>query len=128
MLNQHRSVLKVALSLTIRGITVQNSAAIKAHEECLYRQTAYRLLTRCLLGRSSEATICTTDTTFALYRPAKFFSTLSIRLPLRYAIKHLPWYSQFCESAEYHYYQAHKLKLFGEWSSVEHAGPPDRVV
>ncbi|MCP9783283.1 glycosyltransferase family 2 protein [Cyanobium sp. WKJ7-Wakatipu] len=128
MLNQHRSVLKVALPLTISDITLQNSAAIKAHEEGLNCQTAYRLLSRCLLGKSSEATICTTDTTLALYRPAQFFSTLSIRLPLRYAIKHLPWYTEFCASCEYHYYQAHKLNLFGEWSSVKHAGPPDHVV
>lgn len=118
MLNQHRSALKVALPLAINDITVQNSGAIKAHEQGLYRQLAYRLLTRCLLGKSSEATVCTTDTTLALYRPAPFFSTLSIRLPLRYAIKHLPWYRNFRQSTEYHYYQAHKLNLFGEWSST----------
>lgn len=128
MLVQHRSVLKVALPLAINDITVQNSAAIKAHEESLNCQTTYRLLSRCLLGKSSEATICTTDTTLSLYRPAHFFSTLSIRLPLRYAIKHLPWYAKFCASCEYHYYQAHKLNLFGEWSSVKHAGPPDHVI
>lgn len=127
MLNQHRSLLKVALPLVISDITVQNSAAIKAHEEGLNHQPAYRLLSRCLLGKSSEATICTTDTTLALYRPAQFFSTLSLRLPLRYAIKHLPWYNHFCACPEYHYYQDHKLNLFGEWSGVKHAWPPDHV-
>ena len=124
MLNQQCSVLKVALPLAINDITVQNSPAIKAHEESLHCQPAYRMLSRCLLGQSSEATVCTTDTTLALYRPAPFFSTLSIRLPLRYAIKHLPWYNDFCKSTEYHYYQAHKLNLFGEWSSIQQAPPP----
>jgi len=118
MLNQHRSVLKVALPLAISDITVQNSAVIKAHEEGLQRQRAYRLLSRCLLGQRSEATVCTTDTTLALYRPARFFSTLSIRLPLRYAIRHLPWYDEFCTTHEYKYYQAHKFDLFGEWSTL----------
>lgn len=128
MLNQHRSVLKVALPLAINDITVQNSPTIQAHEQGLHRQPAYRLLSRCLLGKRSEATVCTTDTTLALYRPARFFSTLSIRLHPAYAIRHLPWYSNFCVSSEYHYYQAHKLNLFGEWSSVKHAWPPDHAV
>lgn len=128
ILNQNRSVLKVALPLAINDITVQNSDAIKAHEQGLHRQPAYRLLTRCLLGKSSEATVCTTDTTLALYRPAPFFSTLSIRLPLRYAIRHLPWYSEFCSSTEYRYYQAHKLALFGEWSSTKRALPRNHPV
>lgn len=128
MLNQHRSVLKVALPLAINDITVQNSAAIQAHEVGLHRQPAYRLLSRYLLGQSSEATICATDTTLALYRPARFFSTLSIRLHPAYAIRHLPWYSHFCASPEYHYYQDHKLNLFGEWSSVKHDWPPDHSV
>ena len=128
MLNQHRSVLKVALPLSINEITVENSAAIKAHEVGLRRQPAYQLLTRCLLGQSSEATVCTTDTTLALYRPADFFSTLSIRLPHRYTIIHLPWYHDFCKSAEYHYYQAHKLNLFGEWSSIQQPLTPDQQV
>jgi len=118
MLNQHRSVLKVALPLAISDITVQNSAVIKAHEEGLHLQRAYRLLSRCLLGRNSQSSVCTTDTTLALYRPARFFSTLSIRLPLRYAIRHLPWYNEFCTTHEYKYYQAHKCDLFGEWSAL----------
>jgi hypothetical protein len=118
-LNQYGGILKTALPLAISDITAKNSAVIKAHEEGLNHQPAYRLLSRCLLGRSSEATICTTDTTLALYRPAQFFSTLSIRLPLRYAIKHLPWYSNFSASPEYRYYQDHKLNLFGEWSSLQ---------
>lgn len=125
MLNQQRCVLKVALPLAIGDITVHNSGAIKAHEQGLHRQPAYRLLTRCLLGQRSEARLCPTDTTLALYRPAPFFSTLSLRLPLRYAIKHLPWYRDFSESDEYHYYQAHKLNLFGEWSSIQQPQPPD---
>lgn len=125
MLNHHRSVLKVALPLAIHDITVQNRAAIQAHEQGLHRQPAYRLLTRCLLGQSSEATICATDTTLALYRPARFFSTLSIRLPLAYAIRHLPWYSDYCAAPEYKYYQAHKINLFGEWSTLHPAQPSD---
>jgi hypothetical protein len=123
MLNQHRAVLKVALPLIIDDITVQNSSVIKAHEEALRSQRGYQLLTRLLLGKSSKAVVCTTDTTFALYRPELFFSTLSIRLPLQYSIKHLPWYRDFCELSEYRYYQAHKLGLFGEWSSFQQAIP-----
>lgn len=118
VLNMHRSVLKVALPLSIDDITVQNTAAIKAHEDGLYHQQAYRLLTRILLRKSSESTICATDTTLALYRPSKVFSTLSIRLPPQYSIKHLPWYVDFCSSHEYKYYQDHKLDLYGEWSSM----------
>lgn len=128
MLNQHRSVLKVALPLAINDITVQNSPTIQAHEQGLHRQPAYRLLSRCLLGKRSEATVCTTDTTLALYRPAQLFSTLSIRLPLRYAISHLPWYIGFWQSPEYYYYQAHKLNLFGEWSSIQLPSHPDHSI
>lgn len=123
MLNNHRGVLKVALPLFTSNITVQNSAAIKAHEAGLSHHPAYRLLSRYLLGHGSGATICTTDTTLALYRPAHFFSTFSIRLSLRYGINHLPWYADFCSTPEYQYYQSHKLSLFGEWSSIQQALP-----
>jgi hypothetical protein len=123
MLNKHRSVLKVALPLAISDITVQNSHSIKLHEVALSRQPAYRLLSHFLLGPKSESLICTTDTTLALYRPSPLFSTFSIRLPLRYAITHLPWYDKFCSTPEFHYYQSHKLSLFGEWSSIQQVPP-----
>lgn len=119
MLNEHRSVLKVALPLAISNITVQNSAAIQAHEQGLYHKAAYRLLARCLLGQRSDAMICPTDTTLALYRPAQFFSTFSIRVAVRYAIGHLPWYNDFYFSQEYRYYQSHKLDIFGQWSTIQ---------
>jgi len=123
MLNRHRGVLKVALPLITSDITVQNSDVIQSHEAGLSRHPAYRLLSHFLLGHGSEARICTTDTTLALYRPARFFSTFSIRLSLRYAISHLPWYAKFCETPEYRYYQSHKLSLFGEWSSIQQVSP-----
>jgi len=117
MLNKHRALTKAALPLSVNDITVENTAAIKAHEEDLIRQWPYRLMSRCLLGKSSKSAICATDTTLALYRPGKRFSTLSIRLSSRYAIKHLPWYESFCQTMEYKYYQKHKLNIFGQWSS-----------
>ena len=99
----------------------QDRDAIRAHETALIQHTAYHWLSRLLLHDGSAAAVCPTDTTFALYRPAALFSTLSIRLSMAYAIRHLPWYRTFCNSAEYCYYQAHKLPLFGEWSSSIHA-------
>jgi hypothetical protein len=117
-LNRHGGVLKVALPLQISDITADNRDAIRAHETALIQDSAYRRLSRLLLGESPSAAVCTTDTTLALYRPSPCFSTLSIRLPPCYALKHLPWYSHFCDSAEYRYYQCHKLSLFGEWSST----------
>jgi hypothetical protein len=116
-LNDHRYVLKAALPLAIDDITVANSNAIQAHEQAIYRQPGYRLLSRLLLGKQPQAHICTTDTTLALYRPGRLFSTLSIRLSQSYSVHHLPWYHPFCQTPEYHYYQSHKLPFFGEWSS-----------
>jgi len=116
-LNDHRYVLKAALPLAIDDITVTNSNAIQDHEQAIYRQTGYRLLSRLLLGKQPQAHICTTDTTLALYRPGQLFSTFSIRLSSEYSIQHLPWYQHFCLTPEYRYYQRHKLPLFGEWSS-----------
>lgn len=121
-LNRHGGVAKAALPLQISDITADNREAIRAHETALYQGTAYRWLSRILLHGSPASVVCATDTTFALYRPAARFSTLSIRLPIAYAIQHLPWYRTFCNSAEYCYYQSHKLSLFGEWSSSIH--PP----
>jgi len=116
-LNRHGGVFKVALPLQISDITVDNCEAIRAHETGLIQNPAYRFLSRCLFRDGTSSVVCPTDTTMALYRASPFFSTLSIRLPLHYSIKHLPWYSHFCESIEYSYYQSHKLPLFGEWSS-----------
>lgn len=116
-LNRHGGVLKVALPLLISDLTVDNREAIRAHETALIQDSAYRRLSRLLLGDTESAAVCPTDTTLALYRPSPCFSTFSIRLPTCYALRHLPWYSDFCDSAEYRYYQSHKLALFGEWSS-----------
>lgn len=126
-LNRHGGVLKVALPLQISDITVDNRDAIRAHEISLIQNPAYQFLSRYLLrdSDSASAAFCPTDTTMALYRPSRFFSTLSIRLPLQYSIKHLPWYRNFCESSEYSYYQSHKLPLFGEWSSASYRAPAD---
>jgi len=95
---------------------------IVAHEQALIRHPAYRLLTALLLRRHPGRAACTTDTTLALYRPARRFSTLSVRLPAPYALRHLPWYRDFVDSEQFRYYTAHKLALFGEWSSLSPHG------
>jgi hypothetical protein len=122
-LNRQRFVLKAALPLAINDLTHPQAAAVIRHEQALHTHPAYRLLTRLFLSDHPGAVATTTDTTLALYRPARFFSTLSIRLPPRYQIKHLPWYNPYVNTLEYKYYQAHKLKLFGEWSSEPPAAP-----
>jgi hypothetical protein len=121
-LNAHRFVLKVALPLVTAQLTVPQHHQIVAHEQGLIRHPAYRLLTALLLRRHPGRAACTTDTTLALYRPARHFSTLSVRLPARYALRHLPWYREFVASEEFRYYTAHKLALFGEWSSLSANG------
>jgi hypothetical protein len=118
-LNAHRFALKAALPLITGDLTVPRCQQIVAHEQGLLRHPAYRLLTSLLLRRHPGRFACTTDTTLALYRPARHFSTLSVRLPGRYALRHLPWYREFVESGEFRYYTAHKLTLFGEWSSLQ---------
>jgi hypothetical protein len=122
-LNAHRFVLKVAPSLITDGITIAHRESVCAHEKALAQQGAYQFLTRLLLGQRPGEAVCATDTTLALYRPARFFSTLSIRLPYTYSLLHKPWYSEFCETEDFQYYQSHKLKLFGEWSSLEGSHP-----
>lgn len=117
-LNRHRFVLKAALPLAINDLTHPQAAAVIRHEQALQARPVYRFLTSLFLGDRPESVVTTTDTTLALYRPARFFSTFSIRLIPRYEIKHLPWYVSYLSTHEYKYYQAHKLKLFGEWSSV----------
>ena len=124
-LNRHGGVLKVALPLQTSDITVDNRDAIRAHETGLIQNPSYRFLSRYLLRDSALAAVCPTDTTMALYRTSPSFSTLSIRLPLRYSIKHLPWYLHFTDSSEYSYYQSHKLSLFGEWSSASLRAPTE---
>ena len=116
-LNRHRFILKAALPLAINDLTHPQTPAVIQHERSLHTHPAYRLLTRLFLADHPGAVVSTTDTTLALYRPARFFSTLSIRLPPRYQIKHLPWYNYYTNTTEYKYYQVHKLQLFGEWSS-----------
>lgn len=117
-LNRHRFALKVALPLAINDLTHPQAAAVIRHEQALDTHCAYRLLTRLFLADRPESVVTTTDTTLALYRPARFFSTFSIRLTPKYQIKHLSWYLSYISTHEYKYYQAHKLKLFGEWSSA----------
>jgi hypothetical protein len=117
-LNRHRFALKVALPLSTVQLTVAQHEQIVAHEQGLMRHPAYRLLTTLLLRRDPGSAACTTDTTLALYRPAGQFSTLSVRLPHRYAVRHLPWYREFVDTEEFRYYTTHKLALFGEWSSL----------
>jgi hypothetical protein len=118
-LNAHRFVLKASLPLRTDDITVADSERIVAHERGLMLHPAYRLLTSFLLSSDPGHFACTTDTTLSLYRPARHFSTLSVRLPVRYALCHLPWYQEFLESEEFRYYTDHKLPLFGEWSSLQ---------
>jgi hypothetical protein len=119
-LNSHRFVLKVALPLVIDDLDLShpNILRVVRHEQSLYRQSGYSLLTRLFLANHPGAAVATTDTTLALYRPMRFFSTLSIRLSFDYGIRHLPWYEDFVATSDYKYYQAHKLSLFGEWSSL----------
>lgn len=124
-LNRHRGVPKVALPLEISDITVANHAEIRAHERAISAHPAYRALSGLLLRSCPGATLCPTDTTLSLYRPGKFFTTLSIRLPQPYSLRHLPWYHMFCDSAEYAYYQSHKLALFGEWSTSPTVPEPE---
>lgn len=121
-LNAHRFALKAALPLHTGDLTVPQRPQIVAHEQALIRHPAYRLLTALLLRRHPGRAACTTDTTLALYRPARHFSTLSVRLPAPYALRHLPWYQEFVDSEQFRYYTAHKLALFGEWSSLSAHG------
>lgn len=121
-LNTHRFALKASLPLRISDITAPERARIASHEQGLIRHPAYRLLTALLLRRFPGRVACTTDTTLSLYRPARQFSTLSVRLPERFALRHLPWYSHFMQSDEFRYYASHKLPLFGEWSSLSSHG------
>ena len=115
-INCHRGVAKSSLPLQIVDIDVDNKSAIQAHELSLSQRIIYRICSCLFLGNSTSAAVCSTDTTLSLYRPSPFYSTFSIRLPLIYCIRHLPWYSEYAKSAEYKYYQAHKLSLFGDWS------------
>jgi hypothetical protein len=116
LLNNNRSVFKVGLPLSLRGLTIENSNAIKAHEISLYQSLPYRILSYFLLGTKTKARLCPTDTTLALYRPGTIFSTFSIRLSSRYSIAHLPWLASFRSTPEFQYYQRNKLSIYGEWS------------
>jgi len=115
-LNHYGCISKASLPLQVSDITVENRSVIRAHERALVHSRPYRIFSKFLLNATSSTAICTTDTTFSLYRPSMFFSTFSLRLSSCYSLKHLPWYSDFCLSQEYRYYQQHKSPLFGEWS------------
>jgi hypothetical protein len=121
-LNSHRFALKTSLPLRTGDLTVPQRAHIRAHERSLFRHPAYRLLSLLLVRRPAGQAVCTTDTTLSLYRPARCFSTLSVRLSPRYGLRHLPWYASFADSEEFRYYTTHKLSLFGEWSSLSADG------
>lgn len=121
-LNTHRFAAKTSLPLRTSDITVAQRERIVSHEQALMRHPAYRLLTTVLLWRHPGHVACTTDTTLSLYRPGRHFSTLSVRLPLPYALSHLPWYQTFIDTDEFQYYVSHKLSLFGEWSSLQAHG------
>ena len=116
-LNRHRFVSKVALPLTTVDLTVHKQDQIVNHERALLHHPAYLFITSLFLRSHPGFAVCTTDTTLALYRPARHFSTFSVRLPTGYALRHLPWYHEFVNSDEYRYYTNHKLHHFGEWSS-----------
>jgi len=115
-LNKHGGIMKSALPLRISDITTDKRVAVTAHELSVVHNRFYSFFSMLLLRHGSNAQICPTDTTLSMYRPSRFFSTFSMRLPLNYSICHLPWYSDFIETSEYKYYQSHKLPHFGEWS------------
>jgi hypothetical protein len=117
VLNQHRWTSKIALGLRTDDITVPAVEAVKHWEEQLSTRFPYNLLNTLLPRPQMPSRICTTDTTLALYRPLRAFTTLSIRLEGEYQIRHLPWYILFSETHEFAYYQAHKSSSFGHWSS-----------
>lgn len=115
-INANRGIQKSSLPLRTDDITCSDKLTIQRHEASLSLRPLYRLCSFLLLPRGSESVFCPTDTTLSLYRPNLLFSTFSIRLPMSYGVRHLPWYQTFNHLHEYHYYQDHKLSHFGEWS------------
>ena len=118
VLNTCKYSAKTSLPLAINDIDVSERIQIQDREIGVRDHFIYRLLSLLTLRNLPGCVACTTDTTLSLYRPGLWFSTLSIRLPVKYSIRHLPWYQSFVESSQFKYYVAKKLPLFGEWSSV----------
>lgn len=117
LLNHQRWTSKIALGLRTDDLTAPAVDAVRHWEQQLSRRFPYGLLNRLMKSQSVPMRICTTDTTLALYRPLRHFTTLAIRLEGPYRIRHLPWYAAFLETQEYSYYQRHKQANFGHWSS-----------
>lgn len=116
LLNQHRWVSKIGLGLRIDDLSCPDSKSVGQWEECLSQRFPYNLMSKVLV-KSVSGRVCPTDTTLALYRPLRHFTTLAIRLEGHYRICHLPWYSSFLKTEEYSYYQQHKDPGIGKWSS-----------
>ncbi len=115
-LNQYRWASKVALGLRIDDLDCKDHEKIKAWESLLDKRFPVSFLKLLLDSRLGAVSAKTTDTTFALYRPWKIFTTLSVRLEGAYRIRHLPWYRTFEHSQEYRDYRRLKLPAFGHWS------------
>jgi len=118
VLNQYRFAPKISLPLFTQDITLSHAKKVIKREHGLVNHPMYRMLTLIIMPCSSDWYACATDTTLSLYRPSRHFTTLSIRLSRRFSIRHLPWYDEFVQSAEFKYYVEHKNPLFGEWSSL----------
>ena len=117
--NEFRFLTKIALPLRTRDITNMDRGQIIAHETSLGQNAFYRILNLLYGSRLSSERFCQTDTTFALYRTGRIFTTISVRLDNSYEILHLPWYDWFCQSVEFKHYVQNKLPGFGHWSSTK---------
>jgi hypothetical protein len=117
LLNQQRWASKLALGLRTDDLTAPAVDAVRHWEQQLSQRFPYGLLNRLMPNCALPTRICPTDTTLALYRPLRHFTTLAIRLEGPYRMRHLPWYAAFVQSPEYAYYQSHKQPAFGHWSS-----------
>lgn len=117
LLNRQRWTSKIALGLRTDDLTAPEVDAVRHWEQQLSQRFPYGLLNRLIRSQVLPTRICTTDTTLALYRPLRSFTTLAIRLEGPYRIRHLPWYTAFAQTQEYAYYQRHKQPAFGHWSS-----------
>lgn len=117
LLNQYRWTSKIALGLRTDDLTAPAVESVRNWEQHLSQRFPFNLLNNLLLCPGVPCRICTTDTTLALYRPQRHFTTISIRLEGDYQIRHLPWYRVFLQTQEFAYYQAHKFNCFGHWSS-----------
>lgn len=116
LLNQHRWVSKIGLGLRTDDLSFPGSLAVTDWENRLSQRFPYQHMNQ-VLDQSMPIRVCPTDTTLALYRPLRHFTTLAIRLEGAFRIRHLPWYSSFLKTEEYSYYQQHKEAGIGKWST-----------